>query len=108
MLADVLDIVIGNSIKYGGEGVKICINAEKRDGTVNVSISDNGPGIDDGIKKTVLARFQKGSDSRRGRGLGLATADMIMKSFGGSMEVTDRVPGDHREGLKVILKLKEA
>ena len=108
MLADVLDIVIENSIKYGGEGVKICINAEKKGDLVIVSVSDNGPGIEDKIKKTVLTRFQKGSDSRRGRGLGLATADMIMRSFGGSMEVADRIPGDYNRGLKVILKLKEA
>lgn len=108
MLADVLDILIENSIKYGGDGIKICINTEKKDGTAIISISDNGPGIEDRIKKTALTRFQKGSDSRRGRGLGLATADMIMRSFGGSMEVTDRIPGDYKKGLKVILKLKEA
>jgi len=108
MISDVLDIIIQNSIKYGGKDVKISLNAENKNGTVFIDITDNGPGIEDSVKKTVLKRFHEGSDSRRGRGLGLPTADMIMRSFNGAIEISDRIPGDYREGLKVTLKLNGA
>ena len=57
-----------------------------------VSVSDNGIGIDDERKKDL---FNK---SRRYGGVGLHVATQIAGKYGGNLRVIDRVPGDSNQG----------
>ena len=60
--------------------------------TYTISISDNGPGIDDERKKDL---FNK---SRRYGGVGLHVASQIIGKYGGSLKVIDRIAGNCRLG----------
>lgn len=83
-IAQVLINLIENGIKYGIEGgyVKVQLKAEK-DG-IEVSISDNGPGILEEDQKRIFERFYRVEKSRSkdkgGSGLGLAIANQIMEA----------------------------
>jgi signal transduction histidine kinase len=104
--------VIGNSIKYSGSEVNICITAsETRDKSGRcfvTAITDDGHGITDEVKRTLFAMTRRGTTIPPGKGLGLYTAKTLAEAFGGSVKVEDRVPGDYRKGTKVTISLPAA
>ncbi len=63
--------------------------------TVEVSVSDNGPGIEDSEKSKVMQRFYRGDASRGtpGVGLGLSLVQAIAKLHGAYVDLRDNAPG---------------
>ena len=63
---------------------------------IEVSISDNGPGIPDEHKLRIFDMFYTGAnkvaDSRRSLGLGLSLCKSIIAAHGGTITVKDHVP----------------
>jgi hypothetical protein len=60
-----------------------------------ISVSDNGPGIDDAEKSKVMQRFYRGDASRGtpGVGLGLSLVQAVAKLHGSTLELHDNGPG---------------
>jgi len=51
LLGEVFSNLVGNSIKFGGAGVRVRISVERpAPGEVKVTVSDTGPGIPDELK----------------------------------------------------------
>jgi signal transduction histidine kinase len=84
-LAQVLDVLLDNAIKYGGTEVTvICDRA-------TLTVRDNGPGLSKKDIGRATERFWRGDDSRRGTGLGLAIAERIVTAHGGKLRLrTDK------------------
>ena len=63
---------------------------------VEVSVSDNGPGISDEAKEHIFEMFYTGVhkivDSRRSLGLGLSLCRSIIEAHGGTIRVEDNLP----------------
>ncbi len=96
LLAQALSNLIDNALKYAPVNGSIEVAVLKRsDGTVQVSVSDNGPGIADSEKSKVVERFYRGDASRGtpGVGLGLSLAQAVAKLHGSALELSDRNPG---------------
>jgi signal transduction histidine kinase len=96
LLAQAIGNLIDNALKYAQERGAITVNALRRsDGTIEVSVSDDGPGIPDEEKPKVTARFYRGDASRGtpGVGLGLSLVAAVAKLHGGVLELTDNHPG---------------
>ena len=97
---------MNNAIKYTPKGSVIEIHTAKKDDMVEISVTDNGPGIPDEQKKSVFEMFYSGSrkvaDSRRSMGLGLALCRSIVTAHGGTIRVEDNVP----HGAKFIFTLQ--
>ena len=51
----------------------------------NISIKDNGPGIEDSFKEKIFQPFQ--TTKEEGTGMGLYTCYGLMKSLGGSINI---------------------
>jgi signal transduction histidine kinase len=103
LLAQALSNLIDNALKYAPVNGSIRVEVLKRgEGTVEVSVSDNGPGISDSEKTKVVERFYRGDASRGtpGVGLGLSLAQAVAKLHGSVLELTDQNPG-----LRVALTL---
>jgi signal transduction histidine kinase len=68
---------------------------ERTDGTAQISVSDNGPGIADSEKTKVVERFYRGDASRGtpGVGLGLSLVQAVAKLHGSTLELSDQNPG---------------
>jgi two-component system, OmpR family, phosphate regulon sensor histidine kinase PhoR len=80
--------IVHNAIKFTGPGGKITVVTEADDGSVNVSISDTGVGIDNSDLPHVFERFYKGDRARSGgggTGMGLAIAKHVVEAHGGSV-----------------------
>jgi len=96
LLAQALSNLIDNALKYAPVNGAIEVAVRKRDdGTAQVSVSDNGPGIDDSEKSKVVERFYRGDASRGtpGVGLGLSLVQAVAKLHGSALEFSDRNPG---------------
>jgi signal transduction histidine kinase len=87
--------LVDNAIKFGGNAVirlRVCADRAR------IDVEDNGPGIPDAEKASVLNPFVRGDAARTmykdsGFGLGLSIALAIAKSHRGELKLLDRVPG---------------
>lgn len=91
-IKDVFKVLIENAIKYSNDGGKIEITAKKSDGYVQISIKDDGIGIDQKDISHIFDRFYRAdksrSDSKRtGYGLGLSIAKRIVDNHKGNISV---------------------
>ncbi len=88
LLCLILHNLITNAIKYSSKGtVRVASDAD-----CAVSVSDEGPGIQEQQLKTIFQAFQRGeSHGQSGVGLGLAIAAQAAKLLGGEIRVTSKV-----------------
>lgn len=102
--------LVDNALKFCGAGCRITLQAEERDGQVNVCLSDTGPGIAAADLPHLFDRFYQARHSvapatgEGGKGLGLAIVKRIAELHGGRVEVSS-VPG---QGTRVTLTLPAA
>ena len=103
LLAQALSNLIDNALKYApvNGAIEVAV-LERSDGTAQISVSDNGPGISDSEKSKVVERFYRGDASRGtpGVGLGLSLVQAVAKLHGSALELSDQTPG-----LRVALTL---
>ena len=96
LISQVLVNLLSNAVKYTPEDTKIIIAAEKKDDIVEISVADQGEGIDDEEKEQVFELFHTGksahADSSRSMGVGLNVCRMIMQAHGSTISVHDNVP----------------
>ena len=88
-LHDALRNLVANAIIYAPEQSTIRIGAERVDGQVAITVSDEGPGIPDEDLSRVFERFYRVDKSRArdpgGTGLGLAIVKHLVELHGGSV-----------------------
>ena len=99
--------VVDNALRYGTGTITIA--AERRDGSVEIAVRDEGPGFPEGFLDRAFERFSRASSSRRdgGSGLGLAIVRTVARAHGGEAqagnvdggaEVTLSIPDRARAG----------
>ncbi|MBN2557638.1 MAG: HAMP domain-containing protein [Clostridia bacterium] len=87
--------LVGNALRYvpkDGTG-KIDISAKEAYNKIIISVSDNGAGIKDSIKKKIFDKFVQGADGSGSAGLGLAICKEIVRAHGGDIWV-ESSPGN--------------
>jgi len=85
-LAQVLDNLIENAIRYSGRGAMITVAAHNGGRAAVVSVADTGPGIPTEERDRVFERFYRGATGRSGApgtGLGLAIVAEVAGRWGG-------------------------
>jgi signal transduction histidine kinase len=88
-ILQVLSNLIGNSLKFTPLGGAITLSARKELAHVEVSVTDNGPGIPQHAQAKIFERFsQLITNDRRGIGLGLFIAKGIVEAHHGKILVT--------------------
>ncbi|MGI8310405.1 ATP-binding protein [Saccharopolyspora hattusasensis] len=102
-LAQVLDILLDNAIKYAGQGATVSVTCEAGPGSCALTVSDTGPGLSGKEISLAARRFWRAGRHRgsRGSGLGLAIADRLVTARGGSLRIEPAQP----HGLSVRLEL---
>jgi signal transduction histidine kinase len=96
LLAQAVGNLIDNALKYAGEQGVVKVEVKHRaDGSVEVCVADDGPGIPDAEKPKAAQRFYRGDASRGtpGVGLGLSLVQAVAKLHGGTLELNDNFPG---------------
>jgi light-regulated signal transduction histidine kinase (bacteriophytochrome) len=89
LLAQLLQNLIANAIKYCKGVPCIHIGAVQENGQWRISVQDNGIGIPAAQHKHIFSIFRRlhAEEDYPGIGLGLAICDRIVKQHGGSIEV---------------------
>ncbi len=93
-IADVLVQILENAAKYSPAEKPITISARRAGKMVDISVADQGPGIDDLEQSLIFEKFYRGRDQRyrvQGTGMGLAIAKAIVEAHGGTIGVTSQV-----------------
>jgi signal transduction histidine kinase len=73
---------------------------------LEVSVTDNGPGIPDAMKPTLFDRFMENSSTRSSFGLGLHITKMLFEAYGGKIWADNRVEGHPELGAAIRFTLK--
>jgi signal transduction histidine kinase len=90
-LAQVLDNLVSNAIKFTPEGGSVSVDLSHRNGDVLLAVSDTGMGIPAAEQAGLFQRFFRTKGATRhaiqGTGLGLVITKAIAEAHGGSIEV---------------------
>ncbi|UXA16774.1 cell wall metabolism sensor histidine kinase WalK [Mycobacterium sp. SMC-4] len=99
-LHQVLANLLANARTHTPDGTSVTTSlSERADGTVVLTVADDGPGVPAELLPDVFERFARGDSSRSRRegstGLGLAIVEAVVRAHGGSI-VVDSAPGATR------------
>jgi two-component system, OmpR family, sensor histidine kinase BaeS len=86
-MEQVIGNLVSNALRYTPEGGEILLSAKQAEGSLVVSVQDNGSGIPSETLPHIFERSYRGDESRSGTesGLGLAIAKSIVELHGGSI-----------------------
>lgn len=110
-LAQVFRNLIGNAISFSPPGGLIQISA-KRDGDfVEITLSDEGPGIPRGKLEAIFDRFYSerpaGEKFGTHSGLGLSISKQIIEAHGGTIHAENRTTADGKiAGAQFVIRLQ--
>ncbi|MDI6098976.1 ATP-binding protein [Actinoplanes sp. NEAU-A12] len=101
LVRQLFDNLIGNAIKYTAPDVAPAIDirsADREDGRVTVTITDNGIGIPEGQHEAIFGNFHRAhtAGSFAGTGLGLGICQRIVHRHGGVISAADEPGGGSR------------
>ncbi len=87
--------LVSNAINYSPPGTKVGIGTRRADGMIEISVTDQGPGIAEAELSRIFERFYRIDPARSretgGTGLGLAIVKHICANHGGDCTVWSRV-----------------
>jgi two-component system, OmpR family, sensor histidine kinase KdpD len=93
-IKEVLVQLLENAAKYSPPESPIRITAEAKGANIEISVADQGAGIDDMEQVLIFDKFYRGKNQRyrvQGTGMGLAIARAIVEAHGGKIGVTSQL-----------------
>ncbi len=94
MLNTILRNLLGNAIKFIGQGGRISVLAKKTENEVQISVTDNGVGISQEDLTRIFVdnnnRSKKGTQDEKGTGLGLILCKEFVEKHGGKIWVESK------------------
>jgi two-component system sensor histidine kinase TctE len=104
LLSEALANLLHNAIRYGGQGCHVTLAlGQLTDGSVEITVADDGPGLPPDELPRVGERFFRGRGTALpGSGLGMAIVATVVQRHGGQMKVR---PGAGGRGLAVTLTM---
>ena len=87
--------LLANARVHTPDGTEISITSHTDDEGIYISVSDNGPGLNEEDQKKIFERFFRVDPSRQrngaeGSGLGLSIVDAVMQAHGGKVGVVSK------------------
>ncbi len=105
----ILRNLLGNAAKYSPAGTEVIVSARQRGATVEVRVSDDGPGIPAVSRRRAFEMFYRDPDSARtvaGSGIGLFVCASLVEAMGGRIWAKRRPTGGAEFGF--TLRVLEA
>lgn len=85
-VAEVINILLDNAAKHGRSTAEVTV--DQVGDTVEVAVHDNGPGVEESMRKRLFDWGARGPRSN-GQGIGLHIAHELMQRQGGYLEIRD-------------------
>jgi signal transduction histidine kinase len=79
----VLEHLLENEVKYAPAGGPVSVGAWRKDGEIQVYVTDDGPGIPSAEWTAVFDAYVRTANRPRGSGIGLYAARRLMDAMGG-------------------------
>ena len=90
----VISNLLSNAFKYSNDNGEVTVGLTRVDEMLELSVADNGVGIDDDSLKHIFDRFYQGTNARRmhinGTGIGLNLCKMIVAMHHGTIGARNR------------------
>lgn len=98
LLFEALVNLLDNAVKFAPRGGQVRLVARSAGAGVRIEVSDDGPGIPEAERESVLRRLYRGDASRQqpGYGLGLSLVAAIVRLHGFSLSIAAAEPGGAR------------
>jgi len=98
LLVQLLDNLVDNALKYGGEAAPVEIVARRIGEQLVIAVRDRGPGVPAAQRERIFESFQRGEappggEARRGAGVGLALCRAVARAHGGELRLRPRGHG---------------
>jgi two-component system OmpR family sensor kinase len=88
--------LVDNAVKYNRPDGAVTLALRRAEGSLELTISNDGPGIPPELQARLFHRFVRGEEARRqaveGCGLGLTICQWIVQAHGGTIELAS-IPG---------------
>jgi signal transduction histidine kinase len=108
MMKLAINNLVENALKYSPVGSPIDVSLQTRDGNVELSVRDEGPGIPDVEKDRIFERFyrlgQEKTRQAKGTGLGLYLTRKIVEDHRGKIFVQD----NHPAGSNFVIRFSQS
>jgi two-component system, OmpR family, sensor kinase len=100
--------LLDNGLRHTPAGTEIRVSVERRNGDAVLEVSDDGPGIPEGMESQVFSRFVRGAGPAdvapdSGTGLGLAIVKAVATSHGGDVQAGSSPAGGARFTVRLPL-----
>ncbi|MCB0677467.1 MAG: PAS domain-containing sensor histidine kinase, partial [Saprospiraceae bacterium] len=94
-----------NAVRYSPENDFVRIAVVRRNGSIEFSVSDNGPGISREEQARIFKRFRRAKDDKtKGTGLGLSISKEFIEQQGGRIWVKSQVGKGSTFGFSLPVK----
>lgn len=104
LLSSVFEVLIENAVVHNDAATPhVVVQATTENGTVQIGISDNGPGVPSGHEELIFGR-EEHSQLHHGQGMGLFFADTVVDVYGGDIWVES----DDERGSTFYVRLERA
>jgi len=103
LLGEMIWNLLENAVRHNPKEAKqVWVSCETNADTCTIVIADDGPGLSDLRKKNLF------TERKHGGGVGITLVTQMIRKYGGSIEVQDRVIGKPALGSKFIVTLRKA
>ena len=97
--AQVLRILLDNALRHGGGDVTVSVDSV--DGMARVAVCDDGAGVPDEERDRIFRRFERGTATAPGFGLGLAIGSELAQLMHGALTLVSSTNGGARFELEL-------
>ncbi|MBN1539090.1 MAG: transporter substrate-binding domain-containing protein [Candidatus Thermoplasmatota archaeon] len=107
LIEEVFYNIFHNAVKYHEKAspmIEVNVMVDRFIKKAVIEIADRGRGIPDNMKTTLFTRAHKANEAMH-LGIGLSLVKVLLDRYKGTIEVHDRVAGDHRMGTNFIVTL---
>jgi len=87
-LGRVITNLLSNAVRFAPPNSTVDISVSRTgEGSVEISVRDQGPGLSDADQQMVFTRFWRGRNAGAGNGLGLSIVKQVVERHGGTVAV---------------------
>ncbi|MDF2182417.1 ATP-binding protein [Neptuniibacter sp. CAU 1671] len=90
-MMELLGNILENACKYGRQQIEV--EGWHQNNALTLRVCDDGPGVGEALRKTILERGARLDTSIQGQGIGLAIATDIISSYNGELSVSESALG---------------